>query len=222
MNLAHRIALLGRRVDHREIQLHIRCVQFNKEIEDEVEHLVWAGVFAIDLVDHDDWLGAVLECFLEHKLGLRLWAVEGVHDQQHAVDHLHDALDLAAEVGMAGSINDVDVIVVPAECCVLGADRDALFPLQIHGIHDPFLRSLGFVGSKGSGLFQKLVNESGLAMVDVCDDGDIANVFHVSFLDGGGQGARNMGGVGAGVNRRCETEKLLRNWRSREESGARF
>ncbi len=33
----------------------------------------------------------------------------GVHQQQGAVGHLQDALDLAAEVGVAGRVDDVDL-----------------------------------------------------------------------------------------------------------------
>ena len=38
----------------------------------------------------------------EHELGLRHRAFGGVDQQEHAVDHAEDALDLAAEVGVAG------------------------------------------------------------------------------------------------------------------------
>ena len=53
-----------------------------------------------------------------------------VHDEQHAVDHLHDALDFAAEIRVAGRVHDVDVVILPLERGVLGADGDALLTLQ--------------------------------------------------------------------------------------------
>ena len=37
----------------------------------------------------------------------------------------------------------------------------------------------GLVGAEGSGLLQELVHERGFAMIDVGDDGDVANVFHI-------------------------------------------
>ncbi len=99
-----------------------------------------------------------------------------IDDEEHAIDHLHDALDLAAEIGVAGRVDDVDVIVVPAKGRVLRPDGDALFALEIHRIHDALLHLL--VGAKGAGLLEKLVHERGLAVVDVRDDGDVANVLH--------------------------------------------
>ena len=40
----------------------------------------------------------------EDEAGLGHGALGGVHQQDHAVDHLQDALHLAAEVGMALSL----------------------------------------------------------------------------------------------------------------------
>ena len=121
-------------------------------------------------------LRADLERLAEHELGLRLRAVEGIDDEEHAVDHLEDALHFAAEIGVAGSVDDVDVVVVILERGVLGLDRDALFALEVHRVHDAFDHRL--VGAKGARLAQELVDERGFAVIDVGDDGDVANLFH--------------------------------------------
>ncbi|GJO39467.1 hypothetical protein NJB1604_08460 [Mycobacterium marinum] len=55
---------------------------------------------------------------------------------------------------------------------VLGQDGDALFPLQVTAVHDTFLDFTAF--GKGTGLPQHRVNQGGFAVVDVSDDGDIA------------------------------------------------
>ena len=101
-----------------------------------------------------------------------------IHDQQHAVDHVHDALDLTAEVGVSRSIHNVNVGVLVLEGGVLGADRDALLLFQVHGIHQALDLGLSLVGAEGSGLLQKAVDEGGLAVVDVGDDRDISDVLH--------------------------------------------
>ena len=103
----------------------------------------------------------------------------GIHHEQHAVDHVHDALHFAAEIGVAGSVDDVDVVILVFESGVLGADGDALFPLEIHRVHDALLGGFGLVGAEGAGLLEQPIDERGLAMIDVRDDGDIADVFHV-------------------------------------------
>ncbi len=40
-------------------------------------------------------------------------------------------------------------------------------------------RGLGLVGAEGAGLLEQLIDERGLAVIDVRDDGDVADVFHV-------------------------------------------
>ena len=112
---AHGVAIARTGVDHREIELEVGGVEFHEKIENEIEHLVRAGVLAVDFIDDHDGLRAVFERFFEDELRLRLRAVVGVHHEQHAVDHLHDALHLAAEIGVAGGVHDVDMAeVVPS------------------------------------------------------------------------------------------------------------
>ena len=87
---------------------------------------------------------------------------------------LQDALDLAAEIGVAGGVDDVDAGVLPQHRGRLGQDGDAALALEIVGVH----RALGtsLVLAEGAGLLQQLVDEGGLAVVDVGDDGDVAKV----------------------------------------------
>ena len=48
------------------------------------------------------------------------------------------------------------------------------FTFQIHGIHGAFLH--GLVGPVGASRLQKLVNQGRLPMVNVSDDGEIAEL----------------------------------------------
>jgi hypothetical protein len=56
---------------------------------------------------------------------------------------------------------------------ILGQDRDAPLLLELVRIHHPLGDVL--VGGKAAGLDQQLVDQGGLAVVDVGDDGDVAN-----------------------------------------------
>jgi len=56
---------------------------------------------------------------------------------------------------------------------ILGQDRDAAFPLQFVGVHHAFHVML--VGAERAALLQHGVNQRGLAVVNVRDDGDVAN-----------------------------------------------
>ena len=92
-----------------EVELLFVGAQLDEGVEDLVEHLVGAGVGAVDLVDDDDRPELAGEGLAQHELRLRHRALEGVDQQEAAVGHGEDALDLAAEVGVAGGVDDVDL-----------------------------------------------------------------------------------------------------------------
>src|SRR5690606_39348265 len=94
------------------------------------------------------------------------------------------ALDLAAEVRVSGRVDDVDAVALPGDGGVLGQDRDATFLFLVVAVH----HALGEHGALGerAGLLEQAIDEGGLAVVDVGDDGDVAQAF-----DGHGEGRRS-------------------------------
>ena len=116
--------------------------------------------------------------FLKHEPGLGHAAFERVHEQQHAVHHQQNPFHLAAEISVAGGVHDVDLGVAEHHRRVFGQNGDAPLPFQIARIHDP-LRHL-LVGAEYPALAEHLVNQGGLAVIHVGDDGDIAQVFSFS------------------------------------------
>jgi hypothetical protein len=62
----------------------------------------------VDLVDGNDRLQAEGQRFAEHELGLRHRAFGGVDQKDYAVHHVQDTLHLAAEIGVAWGVDDVD------------------------------------------------------------------------------------------------------------------
>src|SRR5579859_7802809 len=169
-------AVLGAGVNDGEIKLLVRGVQRHEQLKHLVQDLVRQGIFAVNFVDDHDGFRAGFERLAKDKTGLGLRTFGGVHHEEHAVNHVHDALDLAAEIGVAGGINDVDVVVLVFESGVFGANGDAFFTLEIHGIHHALFG--GLVGAKGAGLFEQAINERRFAMVNMGNDGDVPNVFH--------------------------------------------
>jgi hypothetical protein len=59
---------------------------------------------------------------------------------------------------------------------VLGEDRDALLTLQVVRVHHAVVERLGGMRGEGAGLLEHGVDQCGLAVVDVGDDGDVTNV----------------------------------------------
>ena len=104
-----RIAGAARGVERREIELLVIGLEVEEQFEHFVEHFGRARVGAVDLVDDDDRLQAQAKRLAGDELGLRHRPFGGVDQQDHAVDHGEDALDLGAEIGVAGRVDDVDV-----------------------------------------------------------------------------------------------------------------
>ena len=174
------LAELGVGVEHGEVELIFVGVEIDEEVVDLVEHFLRAGVVAVDLVDDDDRRQPGFERLGEHEAGLRQRAFGGVDQQQDAVDHLEGALDFAAEIGVAGGVDDVDLLAVVEDGGVLGEDGDAALALEVVGVHDAL--GDGFVGAESPGLAEHGVDQGGLAVVDVGDDGDVANGAQEFFL----------------------------------------
>ena len=128
---------------------------------------------SILLID-DDRPQAALQRLGDHELGLRQRAFGGVDQHDDAVDHVQDALDLAAEIGVAGRVDDVDARVLPD-------DEVHLARMVMPRSRSRSLVSMAALGhllvlAEGAGLLQQLVDERGLAVVDVGDDRDVAKL----------------------------------------------
>ena len=138
------------------------------------------GVGAVGLVDHQDHRQVRGERLAQHEAGLRQRALGRVDQQQHAVDHGQPAFDLAAEVGVARGVDDVDhrhaaVGVLPVHGGVLRQDGDALFLLQVTGVHQALDGVVTAVGQR-AGLPQHRVDQGRLPVVDVRHNGDIPEI----------------------------------------------
>jgi hypothetical protein len=168
-------------VDHGEIEQFFGGVEIDEEVEDLVQDLLRTGVGAVDLIDDDNRRQAGIEGFGEHVAGLRERAFAGVHQQHDAVDELQGALDLAAEVGVAGRVDDVDFHAVIVDAGGFGKDGDAALALELARVHDAFGDLL--IGPEDAALAKHGVDEGGFAVVDVGNDGDVAKTV-VDFAHG--------------------------------------
>ena len=165
-------ALLGRTVENREVELLGRRFEGDEQIEDLLEHFEMALVGPVDLVDRHDRPQALGKGLRQHELGLRHRAFGGVDEDHHAVHHRQDALHLATKIGVAGGVDDIDARVLPDQRGHLGEDGDAALALEIIGVHRALFDAL--IVAERTGLPEQNVDESGLAMVDMGDDRDVA------------------------------------------------
>ena len=169
IDLAVGEAVFGGGVEEGGVELIFVGIEVEEELEHLVVHPVWARGVAVDLVDHTDGLEAGVEGLAKHPAGLRLWATDGVGEEEDAVDHLHHALDLGAEVGVAGGVDDIDGVsdavlrVLPLDGGVLRLDGDAFLALKIHGVHRALFD--GLVLAEGATLLEQAVAARGNSIV---------------------------------------------------------
>ena len=147
------------------------------DVLDLVADLFGLGGGEVDLVDDGDDLVVVLDRLVDVCEGLRLDALRGVHDQQRAFASGQAAADLVGEVDMAGRIHEVELIGQPVARSVLEPnglrlDGNPPFALDIHVIKH--LLAHLTLGQPARSLDQP-VGKRRLAMVDVGDDGKVAD-----------------------------------------------
>ena len=170
-------------VHDREVDLELIGAEVHEQLVDVVEDLCRPRVGSVDLVERHDHRQVALHRLLEHVARLRQRSLGGVDQQQDGVDHQQRALDLAAEVRVAGRVDDVEADAVVVDRRLLGEDGDPLLALEVAGVEHAVDHRL--VGAEGPGLAQHAVDQGRLAVVDVGDDRHVAQV----GADGGGHGA---------------------------------
>jgi hypothetical protein len=178
-----RPAVAPRGVDDREVEAFIAGVERDEQVEHLIDDGIGSGVGPITLVDHDDERMVEFERLAEHEAGLGHGTLEGIDEQQHAVRHLEHALDLPPEVGVSRRVDQVDaerlarMLAVDrpvGDGAVLREDGDAPLPLEGIGVEHT---GVGIVAlGERAAAFEQAVDERGLAVIDVGDDGDVAEV----------------------------------------------
>jgi hypothetical protein len=169
-------------VHHREIELRLARAELVEQVERLVEHPVRARLLAVDLVDDHDRPQPVLEGLLRDEACLRHRPIERVDDEEHPIDHSQNTLDLASKVGVPGRIDDIDFRLPPANRCILGEDGDPPLTLERVGVHHALLHHLVF--AECARLAEHLVDERGLAVIDVRDNGDVADLHRLLKISG--------------------------------------
>ena len=165
-------------VQDREVELVVGGIECGEQVEHFVHDFGDARVGSVDLVDRDDRAKAELERLADHELGLRHRAFRGVDKHDHTIDHRQDALDFAAEVGMARGVDDVDLDIFPMHRSALGENGDAALFFDVVRIHRAL--NLALVVAVSAGLLQQFVHQRRLAVVNVGDDSNVAKVHRSS------------------------------------------
>ena len=165
---------------HGKLKLVVGSTQVGHKVQAVVVGLLGVGTRTVDLVDDDHDLKAGVDSVTQHEAGLGHGTLKSVDQQQGAVGHTQHALDLAAEVGVARGVDDVDLDVLVLDRDVLGENRNAALALLVVRVQDAVLDLL--VGTEGVRGTQELVDHRRLAVVDVGDDGDVPQIVYAHVV----------------------------------------
>ena len=155
--------------------------------------LVDVGGREVDLVEDGDDGEVLLEGKIDVGHGLRFNSLRGIDDENGAFAGGETAGDFVGEVDVAGSVEEVELVGDSVFGGVghgngVGFDGDPFLALKVHGVEE-----LGLGVTLGDGLseLQQTVGKSGLSVIDMRDDGEVASEagIHEEFAWVGGRGA---------------------------------
>ena len=114
--------------------------------------------------------------------GLRLNALSGVHDEHRALACGQRTRDLIGEVHVARRIDQVELIRLAVVGVIgnangIGLDRDAALALDVHRVKQLRLH-VALIDSMGE--LEDAVTDRGLAMVNMRNDREVADVGNVN------------------------------------------
>ena len=174
--LAHPV-VLGRTIDHGEIQLVFGGIEREHEVEHHLVNLLGTAVGFVHLVDHYDGLQPNLQRLLQHETGLRHGSLKSIDEEQTAVCHVEHTLHLASEVRVTRGVYDIDFYSFPIDGYILGEDGDTSLALQVVAVQHLTAEVLTL--SEEVSCEHHLIDQCSLSMVYVGDDGNVSNVLHL-------------------------------------------
>ena len=150
------------------------------DVLDLGDHAVGLGRGQIDLVQHRHHFHALLGGGVAVGHRLRFDPLRRIHHQQRPLAGRQRARHLVGEVDVPGGVDQVEQVGAPVARAVgqrrgLGLDRNPALALQRHGVQ--YLRLHLAVGEAAAELDEP-VSQRGFAVVDVSDDGKVADVLH--------------------------------------------
>ena len=167
-------------VDDREVERRVVGAQLDEQVEDGVEHLGEPGVGAVDLVDDDDRPQPVLERLAEHEARLRQRPLGGIDEQEARrrpscrTRSTSPPKSAWPGVSMRLTLTSPSVKAMFLARMVMPRSRSRSLESRIRPCCPP--ASLSSSSAEQAGLAQHLIDQGGLAVVDVGDDGDVADV----------------------------------------------
>ena len=172
VGIERRCAVAPRAEHERAFELIVRRVEIHQKFQHFVDDFFHARVGAVDLVDNDNEFQPHFERLLRDETRLRHGTFRSVHKNEHARDHLQHAFHFAREIRVPGRIDDIDLYAVIVDRRIFCQNRNASLALQCAGVHDALFHDL--ILAERAALFEHLIDERRLAVIDVCNDRNVS------------------------------------------------
>ena len=176
--VSRRVAILRAGVNVRKVQLLIRGAQGDEQLEHLIQNPIRPRMIAVNFIDHHNRLRARFQRLAQHKASLRLRPLLRIHEQQHAINHTERPLHLAAKIRVPRRVHDIHVMPAILKRRIFRLNRDALFALEVHRIHDPLLLRNRLIRPKCPRLLEKTVHQRGLPMIHVRNNCNVTDKLH--------------------------------------------
>ena len=159
---------------HGELKLLIGCAKVHHKVKRIVDNSLWTSAVAVNLVNNHHDRKTCINGVTQNKA--RLWhrTLSCIDQQKRTVSHLQNTLYLAAEVGVARGINNVNLDALVLNRDILCQNSNSALTLLIVGVQNSLLNLL--ILAECIGCFKHLVNHGGFTVVNVGDDSNISDV----------------------------------------------
>jgi hypothetical protein len=154
-------------------------------ILDLLDRLFRVGRRQVDLVQHGNHVHALLDRGVTVGHGLRFDTLRGIHHQQRTLARGERAGHFVGKIDVPRRIDQVEMVDLAVPRAVpqrrgLSLDRDAALALKVHGIE----HLLGHLAVRqAAATLDEPVGQGRLAVVDMRDDREIADVLHADSFD---------------------------------------
>src|SRR5207237_265210 len=102
------------------------------------------------------------------------WPFNRIDEQDTAISHVQNALNLTTEVGMSRSINNIDLNATIDDSSIFSENSNTPLTFLIVGIHDQFAHLL--ILAEDVALFEESIDQRGFAVIDVGNNSNIADI----------------------------------------------
>ena len=150
-----------------------------QQIDDLILHFLWHSRVHIALIHHRDNLQVVIKSHIKVGNRLRLHTLRCIYDQQRSLASSDTTTYLVREVHVSRSVNEVEGVALVVHLDSVRLNSNTTLFLQVHIIQHLILHQALV---HRSSVLNQSIRQSGLTMIDVCNNTKVSYIFHISII----------------------------------------